>query len=227
MQKRREGRSVQEVVFEGGGHCAHLSKHKEILLMIKFHISFSGQHTGYIFLGITCISPDFGCLHSSLARIRSSSTMVVQLGPEALTLIAQDLQSSSSKIAKVSQDAAADTTIIIQNILHFDELPKWMQVDPHIRQGYRPQLDSFRDCFWSLFYPHNELVNTWSHLLPAFFYLALLLGVDYLALHSNVKISAMDNLVFEVYVAGTFVCLFFSVSCLYPDRSLWGVSSHL
>lgn len=85
-----------------------------------------------------------------------------------------------------------------------------MKIDPYIQNGYRPVLYSFKQCFWSLFYPHNELVNTWSHLLPALGYLALLLGLDFWSLHSGIKVSTADNAFFQVYIAATASCLFLS-----------------
>ncbi len=112
---------------------------------------------------------------------------------------------------------------LLLRILHFDDLPTWMQVDPYIRHGYRRQLNSFLACFWSLFYPHNELVNTWSHLLPACFFVAFLLAADlyyYSAVgggqRSKRKISVVDNLVVQLYTAGTAGCLFLSVCLASP-----------
>ena len=95
---------------------------------------------------------------------------------------------------------------------HFDELPSWMRVDPYIRRGYRRPSNSLRACFWSLFYPHNELVNTWSHLVPALFFLALLLLADYPMLHSATNVARADNWALQIYVGGTAGCLFLSVS---------------
>ena len=108
--------------------------------------------------------------------------------------------------------AGRETVLIAKRILAFDELPKWMQEDPHIRRGYRNPSNSFRACFWSLLYPHNELVNTWSHLLPAIFFLFLLLAADCTVLYNGVEVSLQDNLVMQTYMAGTACCLGFSVS---------------
>lgn len=85
-----------------------------------------------------------------------------------------------------------------------------MKTDPYIKRGYRRQLNSFRDCFWSLFYLHNELVNTWSHLLPAFFYLVFLLGLDFWTFHSGSKVPNADSAFFQVYVLCTVGCLLLS-----------------
>jgi len=89
-----------------------------------------------------------------------------------------------------------------------------MQADPLIKYGYRAESNSFLECFWSLFYFHNEFVNTWSHLLPAIFFLTLLLVTDYEILYGLVAVSWIDNLMIQVYIAGTAACLLLSV-CLY------------
>ena len=85
-----------------------------------------------------------------------------------------------------------------------------MRADPYIRRGYRRQLNSFRACFWSLFYPHNELVNIWSHLLPACVYLLALLGQDFRMFHSDFEAPARDFAICQMYIGCTLGCLFLS-----------------
>lgn len=114
---------------------------------------------------------------------------------------------SISKVTVAGEDVAKS----IHQILHFDDLPEWMQTDPYIRHGYRPELKSFRECCRSLFYPHNEFMNTWSHLLPALFFLGLVLAADYPVLYGPAQVSWIDNLAIQMYVAGTAGCLFLSV----------------
>lgn len=122
------------------------------------------------------------------------------------------VQTSTSNSAKACQKAAIGSAAIAHYVLHFGDLPIWRQGDPLIRRGYRRQSDSFRACFWSLFYTHNELINMWSHLLPGVFFLGLLLTANYSSLLGGVEISAGDRLMIQIYVAGVTGCLFFSVS---------------
>ena len=124
--------------------------------------------------------------------------------------ITDKVQVSAHAIAEASQEAVARSSNAIQHILHYDQLPKWMKTDSNIKRGYRPQLSSFRDCFWSLFYFHNESINIWSHLLPAIFYLGLLLKLDLDTIHSGIKFRALDKAVFQLYVVCTLGCLLLS-----------------
>lgn len=99
-----------------------------------------------------------------------------------------------------------------QRVFHISKVPLWMQWDPYISYGYRTQLNSFRECFRSLFYVHNESVNIWSHTLPGLYFLALLLAIDYWALELPFQAPLPDIIAIQSYVAATAGCLFFSVS---------------
>ena len=96
-------------------------------------------------------------------------------------------------------------------ILHWDDLPLWMQIDPYIRYGYRPQLNSFSACFYSLFYAHNDLVNTWSHLLPALFYFAILVGINWASPRHAQPMRPEGLVVTYLFATGTCICLLLSV----------------
>jgi len=98
-----------------------------------------------------------------------------------------------------------------------DKLPSWMHLDPHIKSGYRPHLNSFRRCIASLFYLHNEFVNVWSHLVPGTLYAILLyknrqalFGVEYCG------DSRMGTLMVNLYIFTCTLCLLFSVSHFFP-----------
>lgn len=99
-----------------------------------------------------------------------------------------------------------------QHVFHASDVPKWMQWDPFIQRGYRTQLNSFKRCFWSLFYLHNESINTWSHVLAGIYFLAVLLATDYWIAQLGLKVPLSDILAIQTYVAGTAGCLIFSVS---------------
>lgn len=57
----------------------------------------------------------------------------------------------------------------------YHELAEWQQDNHFILSGYVKETSSFRACLRSLTYMHNESVNIYSHLLPAFI-VSLLVG---------------------------------------------------
>ena len=97
-----------------------------------------------------------------------------------------------------------------KDILDYDQLPAWMKSDPYIKFGYRRQLNSFRGCFLSLFYLHNEFVNVWSHLLPAIAYLVSLAKLDVYIFDSGFTVPATDMFVFQLCIICTAFCLLLS-----------------
>ena len=54
-------------------------------------------------------------------------------------------------------------------VCHFHSLPRWLQDNDFIWQGYRPPLPSFWDCIKSIFSIHTETGNIWTHMLGNIF----------------------------------------------------------
>ena len=50
-------------------------------------------------------------------------------------------------------------------VVHHNSLPKWLKDNDFLIKGHRPQLNSFRSCFKSVFRIHTETGNIWTHLL--------------------------------------------------------------
>ncbi|CDH57983.1 hemolysin-iii channel protein [Lichtheimia corymbifera JMRC:FSU:9682] len=94
--------------------------------------------------------------------------------------------------------------------LTWSELPKWMQDNIFITSGYRSPNNSYRRCFQSLFYLHNESVNIWSHLLGLVLFIVLSLHF-FLYPHSFAdSLTTFDYVYFCSFMAGAMLCLGFS-----------------
>jgi adiponectin receptor len=130
--------------------------------------------------------------------------------PEEETLAFKDI--TSKAIDKVNSLLRA-----------FHEAPTYQQDNHFIIRGYRGELNSFKRCFDSLWYVHNETgsqirspplteVNIWSHLLGAigFGLLAGFTSSNYLQRYPTS--SSADISVFACFFGGAVICLGFSAS---------------
>ncbi|KAF9058427.1 hemolysin-III related-domain-containing protein, partial [Rhodocollybia butyracea] len=59
-------------------------------------------------------------------------------------------------------------------LLTFSELPEWRRDNPCILTGYRPETNSWKECFKGVLLWHNQTVNIWSHLIGTIISCALL-----------------------------------------------------
>ncbi|KAL0274668.1 UNVERIFIED_CONTAM: hypothetical protein PYX00_002741 [Menopon gallinae] len=57
------------------------------------------------------------------------------------------------------------STVKRTDLLRLNDMPKYLQFNPHILTGYRPMLSTV-ESIKSLFYLHNETVNILSHGIP-------------------------------------------------------------
>ncbi|KAH8311538.1 hypothetical protein KR044_006791 [Drosophila immigrans] len=64
----------------------------------------------------------------------------------------------------------------IDQLLHWQDMPKYLQFNPYVLKGYRP-LQTFKGCLLSLFYWHNETINILTHAIPIFYILAIVPGL--------------------------------------------------
>jgi adiponectin receptor len=104
------------------------------------------------------------------------------------------------------------TTPLTQDEMAAQSRPTWMQTDPYIQSGYREELRSVAACTRSLFYTHNELVNAWSHLLPAIAHSIVLVREARQILDWEPSgPSRMNALLVQLYAASVVICLWFSV----------------
>ncbi|XP_017963020.2 progestin and adipoQ receptor family member 4 isoform X1 [Drosophila navojoa] len=79
--------------------------------------------------------------------------------------------SSSSSSSKTTMASAN-----MDQLLHWQDMPKYLQFNPYVLKGYRP-LQTFKGCLLSLFYWHNETINILTHAIPIFYILAIVPGL--------------------------------------------------
>lgn len=86
-----------------------------------------------------------------------------------------------------------------------------MKRDPGIRRGYREELRNCWNCFISLFYVHNELVNIWSHLFPAIIYASILAKESRFAIEDPASGTEQEIKMIQFYIITSFLMMSFSV----------------
>lgn len=116
-------------------------------------------------------------------------------------------------------------------LVAWHELDEWRRDNAFIVSGYRRTSNSYRGCFSSLFYLHNESVNIWTHLLgsvlfttlgaTAFYFYERLIAPRYSTA------TWTDILVFGCFFTGAFLCLSLSATfhalCNHsPAVAKWG-----
>ncbi|XP_014663742.1 PREDICTED: adiponectin receptor protein-like [Priapulus caudatus] len=86
-------------------------------------------------------------------------------------------------------------------------LPKWLKDNDFLLHGHRPQLDSFKECFKSVFAIHTETGNIWTHLLG---FLTFIVGAIYFVTRPSLEVQWQEKVVFSVFFIAAIVCLGFS-----------------
>lgn len=97
------------------------------------------------------------------------------------------------------------------SLYYYHEIDEWQQDNHFIRSGYVKETSSFRECFNSLFYLHNESINIHTHLLPSLFVLLLIIYyVNYeLPIYDN-YLGVWEKLNFIQFGLAVTVCLLIS-----------------
>ena len=64
--------------------------------------------------------------------------------------------------------------MVLMKLITIKELPTWYEVNPYVKEGYRPPM-SLLNTLRTLFQWHNVSLNIFTHLLPGLYFLACLL----------------------------------------------------
>jgi len=93
--------------------------------------------------------------------------------------------------------------------LSFGGLPDWMKDNEYLQCGHRPQLNSFKECFKSIFGIHSETGNIWTHLIGfvAFITVAIIFYVKPLCDQCHTDVPLREKLMFLFFFVGAILCL--------------------
>merc|ERR1712002_852833 len=106
--------------------------------------------------------------------------------------------SKSGAVAKSAGRMAKD------GLLSFKKLPNWMKDNEYLQFGHRPELNSFKECFKSIFGIHSETGNIWTHLIGfvAFVTVAIIFYVKPLCDQCHTDIELREKLIFLFFFLG-------------------------
>ena len=71
----------------------------------------------------------------------------------------------AEEMAGRALDKAEEMARQAWEVMHHHHLPKWLKDNDFLIKGHRPQLNSYYECFKSIFRIHTETGNIWTHLL--------------------------------------------------------------
>ncbi|RLV94385.1 ADIPOR-like receptor IZH2 [Spathaspora sp. JA1] len=108
-------------------------------------------------------------------------------------------------------DDPSITTQVLRKLHFYHELDDWQKDNHFIRSGYVKETSSYRECFKSLTYLHNESVNIYSHLIPSsIVFWAVLYYINYqLTMYDN-YLGVWEKLNFLQFASACTFCLFMS-----------------
>lgn len=97
-----------------------------------------------------------------------------------------------------------------QGLYYYYELDEWQKDNHFIISGYLKETKSFKNCFKSLFFLHNETFNIYTHLIPSIVFLIFSIYYSINLNLKEIKIRTLDKLNFIQFGISCFFCLFFS-----------------
>ncbi|KEF54572.1 uncharacterized protein A1O9_09014 [Exophiala aquamarina CBS 119918] len=115
--------------------------------------------------------------------------------------------------------AENDLPDLWHSLVHWNDLPHWMQDNQHIHGQYRQASYSYSRSVQSIMHWHNESINIWSHLVPAIFSLPIA-AVLFNVLRPRYEQASLPDLI-------AMGCFFLGVACcLGLSASYHTVSNH-
>merc|ERR1719232_1993596 len=124
------------------------------------------------------------------------------------------MSNAADRGVDIVQRKAKEGVEIVRRARHFQHLsfgglPDWMKDNEYLQCGHRPQLNSFKECFKSIFGIHSETGNIWTHLIGfvAFITVAIIFYVKPLCDQCHTDVPLREKLMFLFFFVGAILCL--------------------
>jgi len=120
-----------------------------------------------------------------------------------------EIAKSAGRMAKAASEVPINAVVRHWNHLSFKKLPGWMKDNEYLQFGHRPELNSFTECFKSIFGIHSETGNIWTHLIGfvAFVTATIIFYVKPLCDQCHSDIELREKLIFLFFFIGAILCL--------------------
>ncbi|GAU93702.1 hypothetical protein RvY_05600-2 [Ramazzottius varieornatus] len=106
-----------------------------------------------------------------------------------------------------ASDKAQEVIRKVWEATPFSHLPDWLKDNDYLHSGHRPQIESFAECFRSIFSIHTETGNIWTHLIGCILFIGIAV---YFFLPAEQEFPAGEKWAFAAFFAGAIVCMGFS-----------------
>lgn len=115
------------------------------------------------------------------------------------------------KVDNSQTSTELESTPLLKRLHYYHELDEWQQDNHFIKSGYVKQTNSYKECFKSLTYLHNESVNIYSHLLPlSISFWVILYYINYILPKYNNYLGVWEKLNFLQFGLACTFCMFMS-----------------
>jgi len=208
---------------EGGGQSA--SEEEEEVFSSQSDAGMSSRDMSPVGLVREYITDCTGEMVEDMERIYAKMTTVADRGAKMVHRTAKggvdmvgvaatksgEVAKSAGRMAKAASEVPMEVINKVRhwNLLSFKKLPSWMKDNEYLQFGHRPELNSFKECFKSIFGIHSETGNIWTHLIGfvAFVTVAIIFYVKPLCDQCHTDLALREKLIFLFFFLGAILCL--------------------
>jgi len=153
--------------------------------------------------------------HAVLTRARHAQEVVHDKVHRASEIVHSGAEIMHTKVHQASELVHHRAEELVDKVkqtwknCHFEKLPAWMKDNEHLHFGHRPELQSFAECFKSIFRIHTETGNIWTHLIGfvAFVIVTVVFYIKPLCATCQLDIDLSEKLIFLTFFIGAILCL--------------------
>lgn len=127
---------------------------------------------------------------------------------DSLTETPKEKQEEHNVMATCGEDEDVRSKPVANlKLNHFAQQPRWLQDNHFLHNNHRAPTESYLMCLKSCFMLHTETMNIWTHLVPCFLFIFLIMRT-----FNSDSLSHTDKFVIGGFLLGAFLCHMFSTA---------------